>query len=276
MGKRKESKFSKLLDIVIPVFGRFDLLDKCLASIPENDKYSITIVDDFSPNQEEADKYYLDKKSMGYRVIRNKQNHGFPRTCNQGASVGYAPLILLLNSDVILDEKAIEYMIKEMDEPTTGIVGMKLIFPEYVGEGLIQSKHMRPANKIQHVGVHFDINANPIHSFLGWSEDNPKILNMDRTVYMISGSVLMTRRNIWRKVEGLDEAYGRGTWEDLDYCMKVKKLGYNIRVSHEARGIHYVSGSSEYYRVPFPLNENQIKFMDRWGRELEWTEWKVM
>ena len=132
---RKPREPKPLVDIIIPVHQRFDLLEQCLNAIPDAAKdipYKIIIFDNASP-LEEADKFYptIDKS---IKIARSKQNVGFPRACNQGVHRGNSPLLFFLNSDVILEPESIDRLVRVMDEPKVGVVGMRLIFPtEHAG-----------------------------------------------------------------------------------------------------------------------------------------------
>ena len=273
MGKRKRKQITpkKLLDIVIPVMGQFDLLGRCLDSIPDavgNFDYNVICVDNASP-KEEADEFYLQYEGKIF-TIRNKENLGFPKACNKGAGRKSSPLIFFLNSDVILEPKAIDLLVRAMDEPTIGIVGMKLMFPEYA-EGL--NHQIRPAGKIQHIGMETDIHGMFIHSYIGWNPEHPKVL-AQREVYAVTGAALMTRRNIWNKIKGFDEIYSPGTWEDIEYCMRVRELGYNIIVVPEAKGVHFTGATAERNQRGFPLEQNKMTFLQRWANKLQWTSWR--
>ena len=57
----KKKPIKKLLSIVIPVHGRFDLLDACIDSIFNSETsfdYDLTLIDNNSPEQEEAREFY--------------------------------------------------------------------------------------------------------------------------------------------------------------------------------------------------------------------------
>jgi GT2 family glycosyltransferase len=115
--------------VCIPVHGRFDLLRKCLEYIPDafgDITYQIYIFDNGSP-KEEADLFYPVDRSI--KVIRSKENIGFPRACNRMVAAGRSPLIFLLNSDVMLAENSVDLLVREMDNPDVGVVGMRLVFP---------------------------------------------------------------------------------------------------------------------------------------------------
>lgn len=286
MGKRNHKRVSRQsppkrviidgrtkVDIVIAVYGRFDLLDKCLKAIPEaagDTTYNIVLVDNASPEQEEADNFYrsLDRTVT---VIRNKENLGFPKACNQGAKRKQSPLIFMLNSDVVLYPEAISKLVTCFDNPKVGVAGMKLIFPPEDCAGL--NTNIRPAGKIQHVGLETNIRGDFIHMFVGWDADHPKIKSMTEP-YAVTGAALMTRRSLWNRVGGFNEIYGRGTWEDVDYCLSVRSAGeYTVVVNLDAVGIHYTGATTEKYQMPYPMDMNRLNFLQRWAGRINHTEW---
>jgi GT2 family glycosyltransferase len=157
-----------------------------------------------------------------------------------------------------------------MDDPKVGVVGMRLVFPEFT-EGL--SPEIRPAGKIQHAGMSFNIRGFPIHNYIGWSADHPRVMEQ-KECHAVTGAAMMTRRFLWNKAGGFLEAYGLGTWEDMDYCMSMMDLGYNIIVVPEALGVHCTNATAERTQTGYPMNHNQAIFMQRWGHRLVWSEWR--
>jgi GT2 family glycosyltransferase len=173
---------------------------------------------------------------------------------------------------------SIERLVNKMEHSNVGIVAPMLIFPsdtELYNNGFSAADfvQIRPAGKVQHVGIETNINGEFYHIFVGWSVDNPKVRRMFKP-YAVTGACLMTRRSIWTKTNGFDMVYGQGTWEDVDYCMKVRSMGYDIELESGAVGTHYVNASAYKYRLPMPLNENRNIFMSRWGNMIEYTEWR--
>ena len=122
--------------------------------------------------------------------------------------------------------------------------------------------------------MHLDIHGVPQHSFSGWSQENPKVQEV-RDVWAITGAALLIRRRIWKEVKGFDEQYGIGTFEDIDLCMKVRELGYNIIVSQKAMGEHYTNATTLQYQIQFPLQRNMTTFRHKWQDTLQWNEWSV-
>ncbi len=260
-----------LVDVIILVHGRFDLLEQCLNALPEafeDISYKVYIFDNASPNKVEADKFYETHKNA--TIARSKENLGFPRACNLAFIRGTSPLVFFLNSDVILRPGSMIHLVSAMDDPKTGVAGMKLLFPEHTD--LPQNEVERPAGKVQHVGLSTNIRADIFHQFLGWSEDHPKV-NAMRDVYAVTGAAMMTRRRLFQEAGKFNEIYGQGTFEDVDYCLTLRKMGYNTVVEVKAIGIHHTGATAVTYQIGYPLNENRVLFLQKWQKFLDWTEW---
>lgn len=288
--KEKKKKYSKknfLLDIVVPVFGEWALAKNALASIPaamegSDESYRILLLDNGTPPfqmsdgstqvspaaQSEECQRMLDK-SRGDKFFRLDQNQGYPGGLNYIVSQGKAPLILVLSADIVMKPGFITTMLKEMDDPTVGVVGAKLLFPE-------ENSPNGPAGTVQHAGHAVKIDGSIYHIFITWPADHPKV-NIRREVQSVTGAVFMTRRPIWESIGGLNQEYGAGTYEDVEYCLTVREHGKKVIYNPAACAYHYVGGSISQGAMPkngFALANNANIFKGRWAnRNLAWDEW---
>ena len=94
------------ISVVIPVYNAKEDVQKCLNSVKENFDFSdgeVILVDDCS-QQETAD--YLKTEAATnpdkFTLIRNAENAGFPKTCNNGIAKAQGEIIVLLNSDTMI------------------------------------------------------------------------------------------------------------------------------------------------------------------------------
>jgi GT2 family glycosyltransferase len=55
-------------------------------------------------------------------------------------------------------------------------------------------------------------------------------------------------RHVLKMVAGLDEAFGRGYYEDFDYSLRVKAAGYRLGVAEDTFVYH--RGSSSFGKIP--------------------------
>jgi hypothetical protein len=50
-------------------------------------------------------------------------------------------------------------------------------------------------------------------------------------------------------------------------------MGYNIVVEPKAAGVHHTGATATTYQIGYPLNENRVLFLQKWQKELDWSEW---
>lgn len=213
MSKNKKASkvdFSTVdLEVIIPVYSNFEQLGATLAAIRQADfpyKMSITLVDDYSPDLETVGKpFYDEQKKLGAKVLYNPRNLGFPKTVNNGVKRADGKHILILNSDVVLAPDALKIMYEHLISVSeVGMVVPKLLFfPNSDGRG------GRPAGKVQHCGIVFDIRGNPYHRYSGWSADHP-FVNQVCNLNAATGACMMMARKLFMEIGGFDERFGRG------------------------------------------------------------------
>lgn len=288
------------LDIVIPVYGNPQGLRACLAGIETAGllyDYRVYIVDDQSPEDDKAEieAIYATLPGKTHKLIRNSRNMGFPFTVNRGASEGFSPIILFLNSDVVLEAGAISAMMKvfnmppselphnpgQMDEALenagAGAVSPKLIFSD-------DSPHGTPGH-IQHAGMYFRLDGTPQHAFMNWGADNPRV-NVMRSLQIATGACLAVRREVFNLIvenyrqlgeTNLNGAfnlnYGRGTFEDMEFCLSVRGVGWKVIYQPEAVASHFVGQSSAAKGIGFDLARNLQIFQIRAGHLLKYDHY---
>ena len=150
---------STTVDIVIPAYGQQEKLDRCLHHAAQQAKHTVTLTvfDDCSKEKITA------PAGLSIVTYRAKERGGFASACNRGASKGKGDYILFLNSDCYLDEGAIDHLADVLDrDGTIGVVGALLRFDDK------STDPRRPAGKVQHAGIAFDLSATPYHVFAGW------------------------------------------------------------------------------------------------------------
>ena len=280
--KKSRPKQKAVLDVVIPVFGQPEMLQRCLAAVEDTKgdlAIKVILVDDASPDKEAMRPVY-DSLDGHTRLLYNSQNAGFPRTVNRGVMQGKAPFILVLNSDVELQPGCLQAMLAEFDDPKVGVVGPKLLFPPD------STDLHRPAGKVQHAGLGVNWQGQVVHLNLAWSADHPKV-NQRRVLQAVTGACLTTRREARNKVAqvykatgdpsggAFNEVYGRGTYEDVEYCFAVRGNGYQVIYQPKAVATHYTGGSAKD-TGGFPLRRNEMIFRARCGHMMAWDQWRFL
>lgn len=246
-------KTKKELDVIIPVFGAYDILQETLDAVKASDGFDRmnVIIYDATPEK--------DKKDIAFewaRVIHGV-NYGFPKNCNTAARYGGAGRILFLNSDCVVEPTAIQNALEEFEDSQVGVVGARLVFADNL-------------ERIQHTGMAFNAKFQPIHLFLNWGKDNKRVLAV-RHVRAVTGAFLMTTRSLFSKLKGFDEGFGLGTFEDVDYCLRVGLEKKAVIVGNDVWGKHYV-GASARQAGGFKMNENFTYFRSKWRVPI-WDDW---
>jgi GT2 family glycosyltransferase len=156
----------------------------------------------------------------------------------------------------VLTENTVEKLVETMKDDTIGVCGAKLLFP------LSSTSPIRPAGKVQHVGMALNIRGDVVHPLVGWNPDNPKC-SVSRDVFCVTGACLMTRRTLFNQIGGFDPSYGLGTFEDVQYCLQVRSLGKRVFVDCDAIGWHYVGATGEKKKTAHPIQMNSLTFKAR-------------
>jgi len=233
--------------IVIPNWNGRELLRSCLESIKKNTSYpnyEITVVDDASTD---GSVDMVKKEFPDVRLIRNKENLGFPKACNRG--IKYAlekcnlDYVLLQNNDTEIIQKGwLEALIEVAErDGKIGIVGCKVIHPN----GELQ----RTAGFVK-----------PWKGNLVELSDNEKITEVD----IVGGQAFLIRKEVIGKIGLLDEGFSPFLWEDSDYDIRVKKAGYKIVFDPKATLIHHGGASikkKDKNAGFFVYKRNKIRFM---------------
>ena len=245
---------------VIPLFNRLDLTREFVrqlpSTLPATLRWEAILVDDASTD---GTAEFLATLSAPWRVVRQPVNGGFARAANAGAASASptASVIGLLNNDLVLRPGWFEPMLHLLDTaPGAGAVGNVQVNP---ATGLID-----------HAGVFFDLEGMPTHAHKNrarpprgpWRERNAA-----------TAACLLVPRTVWQALGGFYEAYRNGM-EDIDLCVRIRREGHRIYVSHQSVVGHLISSSPGRHannsRNTELFRERCARTAARWGRH-EWA-----
>ena len=177
-----------------------------------------------------------------------------PSWLNQAARATDDDHILVLHDDVApLTPDWLEAMLELSIQPGVGAVGAKL----YYSHGALQ-----------HIGLLAGVNGVFGRPFQGFAPETVGYYsgaNCIRNYTAVSAACLMTRREVWARVGGFDEALA-GPAADLDYGLRVGEAGLRVVFTPYARLTHHETGGVSQRQLT-PGESAHLR--RRWGARLD-------
>lgn len=230
------------LDVVIVNWNGGALLRDCLAGIAASEgaeRIAVCVVDNASTDTSLDG---LPALPGPFRLIRNGENLGFGRACNQGAAAGTAPAILFLNPDARVEpDTLVRARAALLAEPGWGIVGARLL----EADGTTARSCARAPTPAGMLGRAFALDrlglARP-HFLREWDHET------DRAVDQVMGAFLMIRRDLFVALGGFDERFFV-YYEDVDLCLRAREAGYAVRHLAGPSARHLGQGTTRQARA---------------------------
>ena len=241
------------ISIIIPTRDRLALLETCISSIESKTEYrdyEIIIVDNWSKNAATLD--YLSRTR--HRVIRDEGVFNFARLNNLAAKAAAGQYLVLLNNDTeVISGEWLGAMLEHAQRSEVGVVGAKLVYPQ----GLIQH-----AGVILGLGGIADHSQRLVEYRRGTGYAN--FPNVIRNYSAVTAACMMIRRDLYKEVGGLNEEDLPVAFNDVDLCLRLRKLGYLI-VYTPFSVLYHKESASRGLRV----DEREMAYMaESWGAEI--------
>jgi GT2 family glycosyltransferase len=220
--------------VIIPTRDRLALLRTCLESIEPavaRSRAEILVVDNDSADPDTLD--YLDGlPRQGIKTLRIEGPFNFARLNNRAVAMVDSDALCLLNNDIEAhSDDWLDEMLTRLAEPDVAAVGALLTWPGGV---------------VQHGGVVLGVNFQATHAFTDRLAGDPGYLDLLRVAHecsAVSAACLVTRRDDYLRVGGMDETHFAVAFNDVDYCLKLRQAGQRIVFTPHARLIHAESAS---------------------------------
>ena len=253
------------VSILIPSCDHAKDLRTCVDSIfakttwPD---FEIIVIENNSKEAETFRTYErLEKQHPGvFRVVR-WEGTGFNYSAlnNFGEKFATGDYLLLLNNDTeVITPRWLEEMVMFAQQERIGCVGAKLLYPD---------------DTIQHAGLGFGHLSLAAHMHKNFPVANPGYMGRlvyAHDVYGVTGACLMVRREVYEAVGGLDESFAVA-FNDVDFCVRVRKAGYQNLFTPFAMLYHYESKSRGLDEAPEKrarFVSEVTRFQTRWKAEL--------
>lgn len=250
----EDSNNDPRVSVIVVTYNNLELTKACLTSIDAHSQYEnleVIVVDNASSDGTQS---YLAEWVSGAsdrKIITNEQNRGFAAANNQGLASASGNYLVLLNNDTFVTPGWIRTLVRHLElDKTIGLIGpvtnsigneAKIdISYDSMDEMLVEAaKYTR-----RHIGQVYPLRTAAFFCAM-----------MTRAVYELVGS--------------LDESFGRGFFEDDDYCRRIEQVGLRIVCAEDVFVHHNLSASFNQIRQQERdalFNANRSIYETKWGR----------
>lgn len=234
------------LSIIIVSYNTRDMTLACLRSVFDQTRahFEVIVIDNASSDgSPEA----IAAEFPGITLLAETTNHGFARANNIAAELVRGEYILLLNPDTVVLDGALDKLLAfARRAPEAKIWGGRTLFGD---------RSLNPTSCWRQMslwslfcgaaGLSGVFRRNPVFNsegYGGWDRMT------ERDVDIVTGCLLLIRRDDWRTLGGFDRAFFMYA-EEADLCLRARKMiGARPRITPEAEIIHY-NGASQKVRT---------------------------
>lgn len=228
------------LTVLVLNFNTKDLTLTCLKSILSNhwkNETGVWVVDNASTDGSvKAIKEIFPQVTL----IQNTDNLGFAKGNNVALKRINSRFCLLLNSDTEVLPGSLDNLVNFATEYDFAIASCKVVN---------QNSSFQPnSGELPSFGPlflwlsGFDGILGGFHGLFSYQERNKNYYQNGRNVGWVSGSVMLIRSDVFKKIGFLDEQifmYG----EDVEFCLRAKRAGFKIGWTDQAEIVHLGGGS---------------------------------
>jgi len=247
-----------LVSVIIPSKNNAGLLERAVRSVLSSSypNFEVVVVDNESEDKRQLRLLKLLENVLQVRIVVDPRPFNFSELVNQGRAASSGKVLVLLNDDVeALHASWLDELVADAVRPDIGCVGALLYYPD---------------GRVQHAGVVLGINGTVDHAYRFAMRDDLGVeggLKAAREVAAVTAACLAVRSDLFDTIGGLDESLPV-TYNDIDFCLKARALGYRNIVVPGARLVHREStsrGLDGTREQQDRLLRELLRFRQRWG-----------
>ncbi|MDO8940089.1 MAG: glycosyltransferase [Methylicorpusculum sp.] len=250
----ESSEHDPMVSVVVVTYNNLEFTHACLASLDEHSQYEhmeIIVVDNASSDGTPTFLSEWVAEKSNRKLILNNDNRGFAAANNQGLEIADGEFLVLLNNDTYVTPGWIRTLMRHLQrDKTIGLIGpvtnnigneAKIdIAYDDMGEMLVKSSTYTRS----HIGQIYPLRTAAFFCVM-----------LPRTTFELVGS--------------LDEAFGRGFFEDDDYCRRIGHVGLRVVYAEDVFIHHHLSASFDKLKHQDRkklFEDNKKIYEAKWGK----------
>lgn len=261
------------VSIIIVSYNVQDSLRTCLSAFLSQidlERDEIIVIDN---NSQDDSSLIIENEFKNVRLIKNLENLGYARACNQGYLLSKNPILIFSNADIIVPLGFIRRVEKKMVlMPDCGIMSPQLktesgriiqmcwsrdltFFGEYL------ASFLSPIRVARYKFIHRLVVAKQ---------------RFGKSVPIVVGACMVLRRTMLDSIGGMDENFEL-YFEDADICYQCRKAGWDVYFSPDLVVYHELGKSSKLKprKIQLIYRQSQIYFYRKNNSLLELQALKI-
>ena len=242
-----------VVSVIVVTYNNLELTRACLASLDEFSDYpqlEIIVVDNASSDG--SKEYLADWASApNKRLVLNNDNKGFAAANNQGLAIASGEYLVLLNNDTYVTPGWVRTLMNHLRlDHSIGLIGP--VTNNIGNEAKINLSYTSMEEMLRS-------SASYVRHHIG----------LTMPIRTVAFFCVMMRREVYLRVGTLDEVFGRGFFEDDDYCRRVEQQGLRIVCAEDVFIHHYLSASFNKLKSQDRqdlFEQNKAVYEAKWGK----------
>ena len=254
---------------IIVNWNTCEILRNCLVSIFASTKdveFEVIVIDNASSD---GSVDMVKSEFPQVEIIVNTENRGFAAANNQGITIARGRYVLLLNSDTVVLDNAIDEAVAFADtHPEAAVVGCRVLSPD---RSLQPTCFMFPSLLNHLLFVTYLYKLFPRSKLFGreqmtwWNRDKAK------EVDVVTGCFMLVRKTAIKQVGEMDTRFFMYA-EETDWCYRFRKAGWKNMFTPSAQIVHLGGASANKHgsQRAMIIDKSYIRFMFK-----HWPIWKA-
>lgn len=223
-------------------------VESLLATVPD---VKLLVIDN---NSNDGSAVFVGKLEGRVQLIENSSNRGFAGGVNDALShPSSTPYVLILNPDVRALPGIVQMLEDSMESHSrAGAIG------GFVGEKYLPRRFPTPKSLVlENLGF----GARTMRS------DPSAPSSSLRRVDQVAAAALIIRREAWQEAGRFDEKFYPAWYEDVDFCWKLKRAGWEVYFAPQAEFLHeggYSAAALGTQAFPYSYYRNQARYAQKW------------
>ncbi|MEQ6434628.1 glycosyltransferase [Comamonas sp. w2-DMI] len=242
------------ISVVVLTYNNWAYTEACLNSLFTRTDYpgslEVVVADNASSDETVERLQEWAAREPRLKLVLNESNLGFSAGNNTGLAAATGDYLVMLNNDTVVTRGWLLTLLRHFQsDPLLGMLGPA-------------TNHIGNESKVP---VHYEMLAQMPAASRVWTLAHMGQLYPMRTLAFFC---VMMPRAVYERVGPMDETFGRGFFEDDDYCRRIEQQGLHLACADDVLVHHRLSASfdkvdSSERRALF--ERNKAYYESKWG-----------